>query len=86
MAEWRVRSTFLAVEHVADGTAASFVEFFIGLAANCACGAAALGGGFGGFRLAARGAAVGEAGLAGAELEFLRADGADFDGKSHRHP
>ena len=73
-------SAVLAVEEVAHGLTAGFVGFPGGLAFFCAhaargCGAARF--------FCALGAAVGEAGFVGFELELLFADGADFDGERH---
>jgi len=83
---WRVwpeiGSTVFAVEEVAHGAAAGGVDFELGTALCVVGGAARLGlGGF--FRLAAGGAAIGEAGLAGMELELLVANDAGFDRERH---
>ena len=59
----RFDSAFFAVEHLADGAAALFVQLafnFAGVGYEVV-----LGGGFGGLRFAAGGAAVGEAGFVG---------------------
>jgi len=71
----------LAVEEVAHGAAAGGVDFDFGAALGVVGGAARFGlGGF--FRFAAGGATVGEAGLAGMELEFLVTNdaGSDWEG------
>jgi len=74
-------STLFAVKQIADGLAAGVVRFFRGLALVGV--AAALVFCVGSFRLTASGTAVGKAGLAGLQLELLRTNGTDFDGKCH---
>ena len=64
----------LAVEEVAHGLAAGCVGSAVGGAGGVR--------GFG-FGVAALGAAVGKAGLAGFQLELFVADDADFDGEGH---
>jgi hypothetical protein len=76
------RSAVFAIEEVAHGAAACSVDFECG----AAFGVVGRGprSGLGRFlRLAARGAAIGEAGLAGAELELLVTDDAGFDREGH---
>ena len=79
------RARYLAVfsvEKVAHGAAAGGVDFVLGAALGVVGGAARLGlGRFFGF--AAGRAAIGEAGLAGVELEFLVTNDARFDGEGH---
>ena len=80
-------SALLAIEHIADGSTAGFVQFSVGLAiANGGARDAALFRRLRFFRNTARGAAIGEARLARAKFELFRADDTDFDGKSHKHP
>jgi len=78
---WEGRSAILAVEEVAHGLSASFVRFFQGFAFVGVH--ALLGRGGNGIGLAARGAAIGEAGFIGLQLELCGADGAHSDGKRH---
>gem|GEM_PF-6072012 len=76
------RLTVFAVEEVAHGFAAGSGDFKLGATLDGIGGRAGLRlGGF--FRLAAGGAAIGEAGLAGAKLEFLVTDDAGFDREGH---
>jgi hypothetical protein len=81
-AEWQgSRLAILAVKQVAHGCSARFVRLresfaFVGVHGP-------LGFGAGRFGFAAGGAAIGEAGLIRLQLEFLGADGADFDRKCH---
>jgi hypothetical protein len=75
--EWGARSAVFAVEEVAHGGAAGGGLLLAGaLVAEVA-------GGFFGIGFAARGAAIGEAGFAGTQLEFLSAFDAGFDGEGH---
>ena len=74
-------STVFAVEHVADDAAALGVGFGLVFAFDGIFGACRLG--LIAFRLAARGAAIGEAGLAGTQLELLAADDASLDREGH---
>ena len=78
----RGRLAVFAVKQVAHGAAASGVDFERGAAFGIV--GRGPGAGLGRFfRLATRGAAIGEAGLAGAELELLVTDYAGFDREGH---
>lgn len=71
-------STVLAVEHVAHRVAAGCVQVLARvLVAKITAGLFAC------FGFAATRAAIGEAGLAGTQLELLTANGTGFDRKSH---
>jgi hypothetical protein len=72
----RSKLAFVAVEHVADGFAAGGVQFGVAAGEVAFIVVFFLG-------LAAGGAAVGEAGLVGAQLEFFSTDGAGADGEWH---
>src|SRR5580692_6451592 len=71
-----------AVEKVADGAAASGVDFNLDAALGGVKRAALVLLGL--LRLTARRAAIGEAGLAGAELKFITAGNTGLDRKRHR--
>ena len=80
------QSAVFAVEHVAHGAAAQSVALGLDSAVHAAIGevdAGTSGFGFGGLRFAARGAAIGKAGLAGQELKFIPANDTGFDRKCH---
>ena len=71
-----------AVEKIADGAAASRIDFVLGPWVGVIGGAASSSFGII-LRFAARRAAVGEAGLPGAKFKFFTADDTNFDRKSH---
>jgi hypothetical protein len=76
------RLAVFAIEEIAHGAAASGVDFERGAAFDVVGRGMGLGNSrF--FWLAAGGAAVGEAGLAGAEFEILVADDAGFNWEGH---
>ena len=71
-------STVFAVKHVAHCTAAGCALFLARiLVAKVAADL------FTGFRLAATGAAIGKAGLAGPQLELFTTNDTGFNGKRH---
>src|SRR5882757_7443347 len=74
-------SAVLAIEQIAHGLAPSLVRFLLRLALVGVH--AAFGGGFGGFRLATRRAAIGKTGFARLQFELFPAHGADFNRESH---
>jgi len=73
--------TVFAIQHVADGATAGFVHFGFSLAGFDV--KVALAGGVFGLRFAARGTAIGKAGLIRPQFELFRADDAGFDRKRH---
>lgn len=73
-----------AIEQVADGSAAGFVDFLLSLQLFGA--EMLLGSGFCRFLFGALRTAIGEAGLVWPELEFFRANDADFDWERHTDP
>ena len=76
-------STVFAVEEVAHGAAAGGVDFGFGFAPGVVDRRPRRGLGLGRFGLAARGAAVGKAGLAGMELKLLVTDHTGADRERH---
>jgi hypothetical protein len=75
------RLAVFAVEKVTHGAAAGGIDFVCGAALDVVSGAEFVFGGF--LRLAAGGAAIREAGLAGVKLELLVTNDAGFDREGH---